>query len=120
MAADAGGPVVRVSRGRFASGQHAEVKQLLEASAVTLIPAIRELPGLLYYHAGVDAPTSTVVNVSWVDENASNQMTTLAPMLAQRAVFEAAGVQFDPIANYWPTWAIGGRWDSPPSLPRIS
>jgi hypothetical protein len=69
------------------------------------------LEGLLYYHAGVDASTSTVVNVSiWETEQAARQMELLAPMLAQRPILEAAGVQFGKIANYEPAWKIEGRW----------
>jgi hypothetical protein len=34
-------------------------------------------------------------------------MNTLAPMLAQRPVLEAAGVVFDKIANYEPVWHFG-------------
>jgi hypothetical protein len=37
-------------------------------------------------------------------------MDTLAPMLAQRPILEAAGVQFDKIANFEPTWTLEGRW----------
>lgn len=77
-------------------------------------PAIEALEGLLYYHAAVDAVTNTVVNVSiWESEAAAKQMDTLAPMLAQRPVLEAAGVQFDRIANYEPLWKIEGAWRLP-------
>jgi hypothetical protein len=37
-------------------------------------------------------------------------MDTLAPMLAQRPILEAAGVQFDKIANYEPAWKLEGVW----------
>ncbi|MBY0505294.1 MAG: hypothetical protein K2X03_15380 [Bryobacteraceae bacterium] len=68
---------------------------------------LRALRGLLGYYAAVDPITNTVVNVSiWEDEAAAKQMDTLAPMLAQRPVLEAAGVVFDRIANYAPTWTI--------------
>jgi len=66
---------------------------------------------LLYYHAGVDSATNTVVNVSiWETEQAAKEMDTLAPMLAQRQILESAGVQFDKIANYEPLWKITGVW----------
>ncbi|MBL8234116.1 MAG: hypothetical protein JNL98_36805 [Bryobacterales bacterium] len=104
-------PVVRISKGRFAPERFAEVRRLIEESAVPLIPAIGELRGLLYYHAAVDEHTNTVVNVSiWEDEAAARQMDTLAPMLAQRPILEAAGVQFDRIANYQPVWKMEPVW----------
>jgi quinol monooxygenase YgiN len=100
-------PIVRISRGHFTSTQYDEVRQLMEASAESLIPAIKQLRGLLYYHVGVDPVTNTVVNVSiWTDLDAAKQMETLAAMLAQRPVFERTGVQFDRIANYEPLWTI--------------
>jgi hypothetical protein len=104
-------PVVRVARGRFASEKNDEVRRLLAKSATTLGPAIRALKGLLYYHAGVDAHTSTVVNVSiWETDQDASQMDTLAPMLAERPILEAAGVTFDKNANYEPEWKIEGGW----------
>jgi hypothetical protein len=108
---DAATPVVRVSKGRFAPERHDQVKKLVDDSAKPLVPALSELRGLLYYHVAVDAATSTVVNVSiWENLAAAKQMDTLAPMLAQRPILEAAGVTFDKIANYEPAWKIQGRW----------
>ena len=107
-------PVVRISKGHFAPEQYEEVRRRIEESATPLVPAIQELAGLLYYHVAVDAVTNTVVNVSiWESETAARQMETLAPMLAQRPVLEAAGVRFDRIANYLPLWKIEGRWSFP-------
>jgi hypothetical protein len=66
---------------------------------------------LLYYHAGVDRLTNTVTNVSiWQSIADAKQMEAFAAMLAQRPILQAAGVQFDPIANYEPAWKIQGTW----------
>ena len=46
----------------------------------------------------------------WEDEECAQQMSTLAAMLAQRPVLEAAGVVFDQIANYQPAWKIEADW----------
>jgi hypothetical protein len=100
-------PVLRISRGRFAPEQYETVLRLIAESAGPLIPAIRALPGLLHYHAGVDPVTNTVENVSlWATMADARQMDTLAPMLAQRPILEAAGVTFDRIANYEAVWTI--------------
>jgi quinol monooxygenase YgiN len=100
-------PIIRISKGHFTSVQYDEVRRLIEASAQPLVPALKQLRGLLYYHAAVDPVTNTVVNVSiWTDLDAAKQMDTLAPMLAQRPILEQAGVQFDRIANYEPLWVI--------------
>jgi hypothetical protein len=100
-------PIVRISKGHFTSVQYDEVRRLIEASAEPLVPALKQLRGLLYYHAAVDPVTNTVVNMSiWTDLDAAKQMDTLAPMLAQRPILEQAGVQFDRIANYEPLWTI--------------
>ena len=101
-------PIVRISRGTFASEQYEEVRRLIDESAGPLVPALKQLRGLLYYHAGVDPATNTVINTSvWTDIDAARQMDTLAPMLAQRPILERAGVRFDRIANYEPLWTIG-------------
>jgi hypothetical protein len=100
-------PIVRISKGHFAAERYEEVRRLIEESAAPLVPALKQLRGLVYYHAAVDAVTNTVVNVSiWTDLDAARQMDTLAPMLAQRPILERAGVQFDKIANYEPLWTI--------------
>lgn len=100
--------IVRISRGTFAAEQHDQVRRLIDASAEPLVPALKQLRGLIYYHAGVDAATNTVINTSvWTDIDAAKQMDTLAPMLAQRPILEAAGVRFDRIANYEPLWSMG-------------
>ena len=102
-------PIVRISRGRFSQERHDEVKELICKSEAVLAPALKELSGLLYYHAAVDRATDTVVNVSvWVSIEAAKQMDSMQAMLAQRPILEAAGVQFDPIANYEPLWNIQG------------
>src|SRR5258708_14191932 len=99
--------VVRISKGRFASTQYDEVRRFNEAAAEPLVPAIKQLRGLLYYHVAVDPVTNTVVNVSiWTDLDAAKQMDTLAPMLALSPGAERIGVQFDPIANYEPLWTL--------------
>ena len=104
-------PIVRISKGRFAPENYQRVKDLIDQSAGPLVPAIRALSGLLYYHAAVDPETSTVVNVSiWESIDAAKQMDSLAPMLAQRPILEGAGVTFDRIANYVPLWKIESVW----------
>lgn len=102
--------VVRIARGHFPPEKYAEAERLLAESETPLAPALQALEGLLYYHAGLDATTNTLVNVSiWETEQAARQMDTLAPMLEQRAILEAAGMRFDKNANYKPLWALAGR-----------
>lgn len=100
-------PVVRISKGHFAPEHYESVRKLIDASAGPLVPALKQLRGLLYYVASVDPITNTVVNVSiWSDLAAAKQMDTLQPMLAQRPILEGGGVRFDKIANYEPIWVI--------------
>jgi quinol monooxygenase YgiN len=99
--------VVRISKGRFGPERYDEVRCLAEDSAGPLLPALKRLRGLLYYHVGVDPITNTIVNVSiWTDLAAAKQMETLPEMLALRPGMVEAGVQFDAIANYEPLWAL--------------
>jgi len=107
-------PVVRISRGRFAPEKYEQIKRLIEESAAPLVPALRNLHGLMDYYAVVDKETSTVANVSiWEDLAAAKQLDTLKEMLAQRPILEGAGVTFDRIANYEPLWKIGAGQRSP-------
>lgn len=100
--------IVRISKGHFDAARLEEVRELIAKSLGPLQPAIEGLSGLIYYHAAVDGVTNTVVNVSvWKDLASAKQMDTLKAMLEQRPVLEAAGVKFDRIANYAPTWTSG-------------
>lgn len=100
-------PIVRVSRGRFDPGRYGEIKKELAASSLSLVPAIQALPGMLHYYVGIDAVTSTMVNVSvWDSLEHAQQMSTLAPMLALATAFRALGVEFDPIANHETLWEL--------------
>ena len=100
-------PVVRISKGHFTSEQCDKIQRLIDESAQSLVPALKQLHGLIYYSAAVDTVTNTVINLSiWTDLTVAKQMDTLPEMLAQRPILEQAGVQFDKIANYEPLWVI--------------
>ena len=104
-------PIARISKGRFSADEYETVKKLVANSATPLVPALKRLRGLLYYHAAVDPETRTVINVSiWEDLEAAKQMDRLQEMLAQRPILEDAGVTFDRIANYEPLWTIENGW----------
>jgi hypothetical protein len=99
--------VVRLSRGAFAPEKADAVRAKLEEGRASLEPALSQLRGLLHYYVAVDEQASSMVNVSiWTGLAEARQMDTLAPMLAQRALFENLGVRFDPIRNYPTLWSI--------------
>jgi len=98
---------LRISRSRFDPARHDDVAAALDASQQSLIPAIRRLPGVLGYWAGIDRGSGTMVNVStWESEEHARQMATLPEMLALRGTFEAGGVQFEPIVDYQVLWRL--------------
>ena len=101
-------PVVRISKGRYPPERHAAVTARLDASAKTLVPAIRQLPGCISYYVGSDVVSSTMVNVSvWDTLDHANAMSTLAPMVALAQEFMALGVEFErPIVNYPVLWQL--------------
>ena len=101
--------VLRISRGKFAPGKFDEIAARLKQSGETLIPAIRQLPGVLDYYAAIDQASATMVNVSVWDTLAhAQQMSSLAPMLALAQEFQSAGVEFGrPIINYEMVWQFG-------------
>jgi quinol monooxygenase YgiN len=99
--------VVRISRGNFDAARFDEVAAALDAAGAELIPAIRALAGVHSYHAGIERDSASMVNVSvWESLEQAQQMSSLAPMLALREVFERHGVRFEPIVNYETVWSI--------------
>jgi quinol monooxygenase YgiN len=98
---------VRISRGAFDADVYEEVKARLDSSQESLIPAIKELPGVLDYYAGIDASSGTMVNVSvWDTGEHAQAMASLPEMLALRESFDPLGVRFEPIVNYEVLWRV--------------
>mgnify|MGYP001793566610 CR=1 FL=1 len=99
--------IVRVSKGRFDSNNLAEARRVLVDSEKALREPLEALKGLRHYYVGIDEELGYVTNVSVWDSRAdAHQMDTLAPMLAQRPVLEAAGVSFEAITNHATLWTI--------------
>jgi hypothetical protein len=99
--------VVRVSRGNFDPARFREVQEMTVATGRYLIPAIKNLPGLISYHAGA-SPDGSVVHVSiWESDEHAQQMSRLKEMIVDaRQDAEKAGVTFIPIVNYPIDWTI--------------
>ena len=98
---------VRVSGGRFDPARFAEVQEMNIATSRYLIPAIKKLPGLISFFAGM-SPDGSLVQVSvWDSEEHARQLDRLKEMAVDaRAEAEKAGVAFIPIVNYPIVWAI--------------
>ena len=99
--------VVRVSRGNFDPARFAEVQAMTAATGRYLIPAIKQLPGLISYYAGA-SPDGSMVHVSiWESEEKAQQMSRLKEMIVDaRQDADKAGVTFIPIVNYPIDWTI--------------
>ncbi len=99
--------VVRVSRGSFDPSRFAGVDAVNKKVSEYLVPAIRRLPGLMHWYAGV-SPEGSIVNVSvWDSDEHAAQMGRLTEMTVDaRGEMEAAGVTFIPIVNYPVNWTI--------------
>lgn len=101
--------VFRVSRASYDPSRFAEVDAASKKTSHYIIPAIRRLPGLLHFYAGV-SPEGSIVQVSvWDTEKHAAQLDTLKEMVVDgRRDMEAVGVTFTPIFNYpidW-TWTV--------------
>ena len=101
--------VVRVSRASYDPSRYAEVDAASKKTAEYIIPAVRRLPGLLRFYAGV-SPKGSIVQVSvWDTEEHAAQLDRLKEMVIDgRRDMEAVGVTFTPIFNYpidW-TWTV--------------
>jgi hypothetical protein len=101
------GAVVRVSRGNFDPARLAEVERMAQDTGTYLIPAIRQLPGLLHYSAAV-SPSGSMVHVSiWDSDEHAAQMGRLKEMIVDaREAALAVGVEFIPIVNYGIRWNV--------------
>jgi hypothetical protein len=99
--------VVRVSRANFDPARLAEVQEMTVATSRYLIPAIKQLPGLISYHVGT-SPDGSAVHVSvWESDEHAQQMSRLKEMIVDaRQAAEKAGATFAPIVNYPIDWTI--------------
>jgi hypothetical protein len=102
-------PIVRVSIIRCAPDKFAGLRQLMADVEKALRPGIESMRGLLSFHAGADAATSSLTNVSvWTDMAAAKQLDTFQPMLDAGKEFIAKGATFErPIMNYATLWQFG-------------
>jgi hypothetical protein len=99
--------VVRVSPATFDPARFPEVQEMTVATSHYLIPAIKKLPGLISYYAGV-SPDGSAVHVSvWESDEHAQQMSRLKEMIVDaRQDAEKAGATFSPIINYPIDWTI--------------
>jgi hypothetical protein len=98
---------VRVSRATFDPSRFAEVDAMNKQTSEYLIPAIKRLPGLIHFYAGV-SPEGSAVQISvWDTDEHARQLDHLTEMTVDaRGEAEAVGVAFTPIVNYPVGWSI--------------
>lgn len=101
--------VIRISRATFDPSRFAEVDAASKMTSKYIIPALKQLPGLIHFYAGV-SPRGSIVQVSvWDTDEHASQLNTLKEMVIDgRRDMEAAGVTFTPITNYPidQTWTV--------------
>jgi hypothetical protein len=99
--------VVRVSRVTFDSSRLAEVDALNAKQAECLIPAIKQLPGLIHWYSAV-LPEGFVQVSVWDSSEHAAQMDHLKEMavIAREEMTAIGGLTFHPILNYPITWTI--------------
>ena len=99
--------VTRISVGFFELHRADEVTTMLERSADSLVPAIKQISGLHHYYVGLDRDKGAMTNTSiWDSLGNAMQMATLPEMLALRGQFEALGIRFIDITNHGVLWDI--------------
>jgi hypothetical protein len=99
--------VVRISRANFDPARFAEIQEMTMATGRYLIPAVKQLPGLISFYAGT-SPDGSAVHVSvWDSEEHARQLDHLKEMIVDaRNDAEKAGAIFTPIVNYPINWTI--------------
>jgi hypothetical protein len=99
--------VIRASRANFDQGRFAEVDQMTRDTGRYLVPAIRQLDGLISYYAGASSEGSMVHVSVWESNEHADQMGRLKEMIVNaRNDADAAGATFIPIVNYPIAWHI--------------
>jgi hypothetical protein len=99
--------VVRISKGTFPPDRLDDAERALAASEAKLRDVLEQMPGLVHYYVGIDRDAGQLTNTSvWDNLEHATAMSSLAPMLAQRPVLEAAGVTFELITNHDTLWSI--------------
>lgn len=99
--------VVRFSRATFDPSRFVEVDGMNTKTSKYLIPAVKQLPGLIHFYAGV-SPDGSMIQISvWDSEEHSAQLNHLKEMVViARREMEAVGVTFTPVATYPVSWTI--------------
>jgi hypothetical protein len=99
-------PVLRISRAKFEAKDFEKFRAMLIESQARLEPALRKLPGLIRFYAGIDAETNTMINTSeWQSLAEAKALDTLPEMLAEGKSFIAAGITFErPQTNFIGLW----------------
>jgi hypothetical protein len=99
--------VVRASHATFDPSRFAEVEAANTKTSAYLVPAVKQLPGLIHFYAGISRD-GTMLQVSvWDSEEHSSQLNHLKEMVVvARGEMEAVGVKFSPIATYSVSWTL--------------
>ncbi|MEZ0090595.1 hypothetical protein [Streptacidiphilus sp. EB129] len=99
--------VIRLSRNLFDPSRFADVAACNKHISEYLIPAIKQLPGLIQYHTGV-SPAGEVVHISvWDTDEHASQMAQLKEMIVDAVgEMKAVGVTLTPIINFPMDWII--------------
>jgi len=99
--------VVRASRATFDPSRFAEVDAANTKTSTYLIPAVKQLPGLLHFYAGISADGSMLQVSVWDSEEHSAQLNHLKEMVViARGELEKVGVTFTPVVTYRMSWTL--------------
>lgn len=97
--------VVRVSRASYDPSRFHEVNAASKRTSEYIIPAMRRLPGLIHFYAGISTKGSIVQVSVWDTDEHATQLDHLKEMVIDgRRELEAVGVTFTPIFNYPIDW----------------
>jgi quinol monooxygenase YgiN len=98
---------VRLTRGRFAIDQYDVMVERLRDAESVLVPAVRELPGLIDYYAGIDRDSGTMIRVSvWDSSEHAEAIATFPAIVSAKALFESFGVEWEPSVTYDVAWWV--------------
>lgn len=98
---------IRCARGRFSADRYEAVAKRLDDVQKKLAPAIRTVPGLIDYYAGIDRASNTTMSVSiWDTAEHATALETLPAAVTARNALAKEGVEWDDFATFTVSWWV--------------
>ena len=99
--------IIRIARGNFDPARYGEAVRMFEVTGSYLMPAVKRLPGMIHYYAGI-ARTGSGVHISlWESEAQAEQVGNLREVKSDaRSAAAAVGARMMETEVYSVVWSV--------------